>query len=75
MHLPVTMGYDRYPELLVDEKAKLLASLLERKGEVFFTHDPNVQFAKVRQDEKGVYTAEPVTSTSGTRLHKNRGGE
>lgn len=72
MHLPITMGYDRYPELLVDEKAKLLASLLQRQGEVFFTHDPNVRFAKVKQDGKGVYTAEPVTSTSGTLLHKRR---
>lgn len=40
MHLPVTMGYDRFPELLVDEKAKLFEKVLSSKGRLFFTHDP-----------------------------------
>jgi glyoxylase-like metal-dependent hydrolase (beta-lactamase superfamily II) len=40
VHLPITMGYDRFPELLVDEKARLLADLVARGGHLFFTHDP-----------------------------------
>ena len=31
VHLPITMGYDRYPEALIDEKDALLRDLVERK--------------------------------------------
>lgn len=47
VHLPVTMGYDRYPELLVDEKAILLAKCVQRGIRLFFTHDPDVAIATV----------------------------
>jgi glyoxylase-like metal-dependent hydrolase (beta-lactamase superfamily II) len=53
VHLPITMGYDRYPELLIDEKATLLGKLLERRGRLFFTHDPNIAMGRVAKDEKG----------------------
>lgn len=53
VHLPITMGYDRYPELLIDEKAALLNDLLERRGRVFFTHDPCVAMGSVAKDETG----------------------
>jgi len=57
VHLPITMGYDRYPELLVDEKARLLADLVARRGRLFFTHDPEVALARVGRDERGRYVA------------------
>jgi glyoxylase-like metal-dependent hydrolase (beta-lactamase superfamily II) len=60
VHLPITMGYDRYPELLIDEKASLLGDLLERKGRLFFTHDPVVAMGTLTRDDKGKYS---VTST------------
>ncbi len=47
VHLPVTMGYDRYPELLVDEKTALLGDLRRRGGSLFFTHDPTVAIARL----------------------------
>jgi glyoxylase-like metal-dependent hydrolase (beta-lactamase superfamily II) len=53
VHLPITMGYDRYPEMLIDEKANLLGALLERHGRLFFTHDPNIAIGTVAKDEKG----------------------
>lgn len=53
MHLPITMGYDRYPELLIDEKAQLLDDLARRGGRLFFTHDPEVAMAEVTRDERG----------------------
>ncbi len=56
VHLPITMGYDRYPELLIDEKAGLLNALLERGGRLFFTHDPNIAMGKVTRDERGRFT-------------------
>ena len=57
VHLPITMGYDRYPELLIDEKARLLADLLARGGRLFFTHDPEIALARVARDERGRYHA------------------
>jgi glyoxylase-like metal-dependent hydrolase (beta-lactamase superfamily II) len=54
VHLPITMGYDRYPELLIDEKAALLSDLLARRGRLFFTHDPAIAIGTVAH-EKGRY--------------------
>jgi len=63
VHLPITMGYDRFPELLIDEKATLLADLLSRNGRLFFTHDPVVAMARVTRDGKGRFgTTEELTS-------------
>jgi len=53
VHAPITMGYDRFPERLVDEKASLLADLATRRGRLFFTHDPDVAMARVTRDERG----------------------
>ena len=53
VHLPITMGYDRYPELLIDEKQTLLEDLLARKGRLFFTHDPNVAMGTVHKNDQG----------------------
>ena len=39
VHLPVTMGYDRYPELLIDEKRRFLEDKIARGVRLFFTHD------------------------------------
>ena len=53
VHLPITMGYDRYPEMLIDEKATLLGELIGRHGRLFFTHDPNIAMGTVAKDDKG----------------------
>src|SRR5690606_3832637 len=37
VHVPITMGYDRYPELLVDEKREFLEDKLARNVHLFFT--------------------------------------
>lgn len=60
VHLPITMGYDRYPELLVDEKKQLYDELIPRKGKLFFTHDPLVACAVIHQDENGRYAGLPT---------------
>ena len=52
VHLPITMGHDRYPELLIDEKERLLSDLLMRNGRLFFTHDHDVALGRVVQNEK-----------------------
>jgi len=53
VHLPITMGYDRYPEMLIDEKATLLGDLLERRGRLFFTHDPVFAMGTLAKDDRG----------------------
>lgn len=55
VHLPVTMGYDRSPELLIDEKRRLLDDLRARGVRLFFTHDPACALAGVACDDKGRY--------------------
>ena len=50
VHLPITMGYDRYPEMLIEEKATLLGDLIERRGRLFFTHDPKVAMGRLAKD-------------------------
>lgn len=53
VHVPVTMGYDRYPELLIDEKQAFLEDKRARGVRLFFTHDPGCAMASVTRDDKG----------------------
>lgn len=55
VHLPITMGYDRFAEKLIDEKQKLLADLLARNGRLFFTHDAKIACGILAQNDKGKY--------------------
>jgi glyoxylase-like metal-dependent hydrolase (beta-lactamase superfamily II) len=66
VHLPVTMGYDRAPELLIDEKRVFLDDKLARDVRLFFTHDPACALARVTRDDKGRYgTAEDLPELVG----------
>jgi glyoxylase-like metal-dependent hydrolase (beta-lactamase superfamily II) len=53
VHLPITMGYDRAPELLIDEKRAFLEDKLARGVRLFFTHDTGCALAQVTRDDKG----------------------
>ena len=53
VHLPITMGYDRYPEALIDEKRVFLEDKLARGIELFFTHDHDCALARLVRDERG----------------------
>ena len=53
VHLPITMGYDRFPEGLIEEKTALLEDLLARNGRIVFTHDPEVALGRISRDAKG----------------------
>jgi glyoxylase-like metal-dependent hydrolase (beta-lactamase superfamily II) len=55
VHVPITMGYDRYPELLIDEKRRFLDDKLARGVRLFFTHDPGCAMAEVVRDASGRY--------------------
>ena len=55
VHVPITMGYDRNAELLIDEKKAFLADMRARNVHLFFTHDPGCALAQVVVDAKGRY--------------------
>jgi glyoxylase-like metal-dependent hydrolase (beta-lactamase superfamily II) len=71
VHLPISMGYDRFPELLIDEKKALLASLVEENTSLFYVHDPDYAISKIQYDkERKTYLAvDPCRDLSiGSRL-------
>ncbi len=55
VHLPITMGYDRFPEKLIEEKRVFLDDKLARDVRLFFTHDHDCAVARVVRDERGRY--------------------
>jgi glyoxylase-like metal-dependent hydrolase (beta-lactamase superfamily II) len=66
VHLPVTMGYDRAPELLIDEKRAFLDDKLTRNVRLFFTHDPTCALARLTRDDKGRFgTADEIPELVG----------
>ncbi len=60
VHLPITMGYDRFPERLIEEKKELLSTLLKQQARLFFTHDHHCAMAEFECQNSGKYA---VTQT------------
>jgi glyoxylase-like metal-dependent hydrolase (beta-lactamase superfamily II) len=59
VHIPITMGYDRFPEQLINEKMTIYQSVMRDNWLLFFTHDPNVPAATVLENN-GRFQAIPV---------------
>ena len=55
VHAPITMGYDRFPELLIEEKRDLYENGLNDGDWLFYCHDPKFAFSQVAKNEKGRY--------------------
>ncbi|MGN7919327.1 MBL fold metallo-hydrolase [Lysobacter sp. 22409] len=69
VHVPITMGYDRNAELLIDEKKNFLSDKLARNVHLFFTHDPECALAQVVRDDKGKFgTAHEVAELQARTL-------
>ena len=69
VHVPITMGYDRNPELLIDEKRAFLEDKLARNVHLYFTHDHECALAQVTKDEKGRFgTTHEVAELSARSL-------
>ena len=47
VHVPISMGYDRFPELLIDEKTVFLNKHLAANHRLFFTHDPDFAVSNI----------------------------
>ncbi|WP_020589121.1 MBL fold metallo-hydrolase [Desulfobacter curvatus] len=50
VNLPITMGYDRFPEGLVDEKKQMLDRAVDEDALLVFPHDPIHVAARVKMD-------------------------
>jgi glyoxylase-like metal-dependent hydrolase (beta-lactamase superfamily II) len=55
VHLPVTMGYDRAPEQLIDEKRRFLDDKIARDVRLYFTHDLTCAVARPVVGERQRY--------------------
>jgi len=74
VHLPITMGYDRWPEKLIDEKRVFLEDKLARDVRLFFTHDHECAVAQVTRDERGRFgTAHEQRELRGESLRSQAG--
>ncbi|AXK73543.1 MBL fold metallo-hydrolase [Lysobacter sp. TY2-98] len=56
VHVPITMGYDRNAELLIDEKKAFLDDMLARDVHLYFTHDPACALARVVKSADGRFS-------------------
>jgi glyoxylase-like metal-dependent hydrolase (beta-lactamase superfamily II) len=65
VHVPITMGYDRYPEMLIDEKTRFLDDKLTRGVRLFFTHDPVCAMASITRDGSRYGTANELAELAG----------
>ncbi len=60
VHLPITMGYDRFPELLIDEKRKLYQRAVAEQWLVFLTHDDRYCACEIEETEGAQKRFQPV---------------
>jgi glyoxylase-like metal-dependent hydrolase (beta-lactamase superfamily II) len=73
VHAPITMGYDRYPEHLVDEKAGIFQRCIERGTVLVYTHDLRIAASRVGRDARGRFTPlEPMRDFSRWDLNEAR---
>lgn len=61
MHIPISMGYDRFPELLIDEKIRFLQKHKQQNHRLFYTHDPEYVCAEIDFDGKRYLAKNPLT--------------
>ena len=51
LHLPITMGYDRFPEKLIEEKDAVHAQACADKWFLFYTHDPDISMSRCQRGD------------------------
>jgi len=63
VHLPVTMGYDRFAEKVIDEKQDFYESFANDESKwIFYTHDTKVAMSRVVKNERGRYMSKDEIS-------------
>lgn len=56
VHVPISMGYDRFPEKLIDEKVLFLENIIDQNLRLFYTHDPEYSVSDI-ESVNGRYIA------------------
>lgn len=65
LNTSITMGYDRFPEKLIDEKSELTEIALKQKWLLFYTHDPKFAASRCQLNPRGKFEPlEPLTHLS-----------
>ncbi len=50
INLPITMGFDRFPEGLIEEKKQLLEQAIKAEAQLVFPHDPHCDVSGLKFD-------------------------
>lgn len=62
VHVPISMGYDRFPEQLIDEKQAFLTDVVTEDLRLFYTHDPDVVASHIQQTGQRFSAVDPITT-------------
>ena len=57
VHVPISMGYDRYPEQLINEKELLLNRAFKESWLLCYTHDPKHAMSSLKRGDAGEFIA------------------
>lgn len=68
VHLPITMGFDRFPEQIVDEKQQVYQQLVKEKWLVFYTHDPKTVVSQIKYDQQKYQATDKLNELRNYRL-------
>jgi glyoxylase-like metal-dependent hydrolase (beta-lactamase superfamily II) len=55
INLPVTMGFDRFSEKLINEKKIVMERAIDENWLIFYTHDPSISVSGISRDLKGKF--------------------
>lgn len=66
VHVPISMGYDRFPELLIDEKTEFLERHLQLNHRLFFTHDPDFAVSSIEYSQGRYSSKEDILQLNET---------
>ena len=66
VHVPVSMGYDRFPELVINEKEDLYREAVPGRWWVFYTHDAHCAASRVEAVQDGARTKIKPCDEQGT---------
>jgi glyoxylase-like metal-dependent hydrolase (beta-lactamase superfamily II) len=62
VHLPITMGYDRYPEKVIDEKLHLYETVTHPNLFFFYTHDAECAMSKIVKEQGGKFVTKDLVA-------------
>lgn len=64
VHLPISMGYDRAPELLIDEKKIMLEYAIKKNAQIFYTHDAKIAASHIAKENDKFIAVNKINSIS-----------